>query len=561
VSEPVPAAGITADPELIPSGAGIRRWVRRASVRHATARPMELFGDVYTAVFGFAMGTAMIVALSRSAGQSAGHGRRGAGTSTSAVSAAKVLEPGWVAVLLVAAALFAAAGLAARLGPISVSAPAAKWLLALPVDRRSLLRPAAMRWPALATVLGAPCGVAVFLALGGGTSGRQILPATVLGAALAGSVILVVTAVQPHARARRAARATGDTLLAAVPALGLVLGLTGAAPLTPTGALGPAAVVAAVAFAGLALLADRRGAHVPDAALRAGGSVSDEARGAAMSLDGRALARALGEQSEPTERRRSSALGWLGAAPVQLRPQLALVTADALLLLRTPRHLGQLVAAACLPVLALTLPGPPRWLVVVVVLGSALLAGSAAAEGSRRAQFNPALDAALPLGDEQVRRARLVVPVIAVAAWTIPVFGAVAWRYPGGGSWLLLGVAAAPAWGAAAVRGAYRALPNYAAPLVATPMGALPTGAIGVALKGPDVAVALAVPALAAQAGRGLSPLLIVVQALLGVVALNVVARPPRRPTDPAAPVAGPPGGGAVATLRHRGRLGGTEGS
>jgi len=438
------------------------------------------------------------------------------------------LGGGWVAVLLAAAALAALAGLAARLGPTSVSAPQAGWLLPLPVGRRSLLRTAALRWPALAAVLGAPCGAALALALGAEVSAAVLLAAVGLGAAAAGGLVLLVALVQPDARAHRLTRLVFDAALAAVPAAGLVLAVTGAPTHSPTGTLVPVAAAAALLAAVLALVVERRSAQVPDAALRARGAVGGEALVAVLSLDVRALGRALAEESDRARRKRSWAFAWLARVPLHLRGPLALVTSDAVLVLRTPRHLGQIVAAACLPVLALTLQGPPRWTVALTALASAFAAGSAAAEGSRRAQYNPVLDGLLPLGETQVRRARLVVPFVGVAGWALVAFAAVAWRYGGGAPWLLLGLLAAPAWAAGAVRAAYRTMPNFTLPMVASPMGALPTGTVGLILKGPDVALGFTLPVLLALVNRSVAPQLLILQAGLSWAAVAIVGRAPR---------------------------------
>ncbi|WP_143028727.1 DUF6297 family protein [Quadrisphaera sp. DSM 44207] len=453
----------------------------------------------------------------------------GAGAAARPAPPGAGLDPGWITLLLALATLAALAGLAARLGPVSLSAPEAAWWLPLPADRRSLLRPAVLRWPAAAAVLGAPLGAATALALAPAPGLRVLALSAVAGAGTASAVVLGLGLAQAGPTTARRARTAADVALGAVPLAGVLLALAGAELPAPVEDGVLAAAAAAVLLAGvLAAVLDRRSCLIRDAALRERGSVTGQALEAVLSLDTRALGRALTERTQRSQRRTSASMPWLARAPRAWRPALALITSDALLLARTPRHLVQLAATACLAVAAVAVAQPSPWLTVGAVLVGAYAAALATADGARQAQVVPVLDALLPLGQHAVRRCRLVVPTLVLVGWSLVVFAAVAGRSPGGGEWLLLGALAAPVWAAAAVRAAYRALPDFAGPLVSTPMGAVPPGAGAVLAQGPDLAVVGSVPVVVALLVASAPPLLLAAQAALALAALAAVARPPR---------------------------------
>ena len=76
----------------------------------------------------------------------------------------------------------------------------------------------------------------------------------------------------------------------------------------------------------------------------------------------------------------------------------------------------------------------------------------------------------------------------------------------------LLGPAVAPAWAAAALRGACRPDPDWSGPAVSTPMGVLPAGVGATLVQGVDVGVVGSLPLLAALLLGGPTPLLVAVQ-------------------------------------------------
>jgi hypothetical protein len=63
-------------------------------------------------------------------------------------------------------------------------------------------------------------------------------------------------------------------------------------------------------------------------------------------------------------------------------------------------------------------------------------------------------------------------------------------------AWAGLGLAAVPAWTAAAVRGGYRPELDWSGPVMSTPMGALPAGVGATLVQGLDVGVLGSVPAI-----------------------------------------------------------------
>lgn len=506
----------------VPTGRDVRRWSRHRAGRRSEGAFGDLLSDVYSAVLAVTMSVA--IALSVAA-------RLGADLADAppVSDGGLVLAPGWLAILVGPAALAAIAGLAARLGPVAVPEHQGQWWLAMPVGRRSLLRPAAARWPLLAVLPGAVVAAAITLVLAPGAGAAALTAAVALGGAVAAAVVLV-TALTETSRARhRRARAAADICLALVPLTGGVVAVGSMpVPAVPVRPAAPA-VVAVVVAAGLAVLVDLRLARMHGSLLRERGAVGGEALGAVLALDTRALGRALSASAEPAERRRSARLSWLPRVPGRWRARAVLVAADALVLLRSPRHLVQLLVTATLPALALAVPQPVPVVTLVLLVGGAYAGALATADGARRAQVAPVLDALLPLGQNQVRRLRLVVPAAAMVLWSGAVFAVIGVRYGDPASWLLLGVLSAPVWAAGAVRAAYRPLPDFSGPLIHTPMGALPPGMSTVVSKGPDVAILCAVPVLIALLLGAVPSVLLAVQAALAVAALAVAGHPGKR--------------------------------
>lgn len=495
-----------------PTGRGVRAHARRTTRTRTGAGLGQVLGDLYTIVFSVAIGLTMAM--------SAAGGLAEEWHSPDAAPDA-VLDPAWVAVLALVAVLGAVLSLATRLGPVALGSAEAAWWLPLPVDRRSLLRPAALRVPVVAGVgAGAVGGVLGMLAFPEPGAAR-ILGAVATAGVVAAALVALAGLAQTARLPRRLLTRIGDGLLGAAPVVGLLLVLRPPSASTVTAGV-PVALVAGAAVlavaAGVAL--DVRLGRVPDAELRERGAVAGQALGAVVSLDSRELGRALTENPRHQRRRRSSRLGWVAG------PASAVVTADALLLVRSPRRVAQVAVAACLPVAALLAGAWGAAALAPALLVGGYVATLATAEGSRRAETAPVLDRLVPLAAASVRRLRLLVPGVVMLGWSLVVFGALAGR-TADQAWLLLGVVAAPVWGAAAVRGAYRSAPDWSGPLVASPFGALPPGVASVLARGPDVVVLGLAPVLVALAVGAVPPVVVAVQAAVSAIAVAVATHVP----------------------------------
>jgi hypothetical protein len=490
----------------------MRALTRRTTRLRTGAGLGEVLSDVYTLLFSTAVGVTMAMSAAS---------RLVDAWAPADAAPDAVLDPAWAAVLGLVALLGAVLSVASRLGPVGLGAAEAAWWLPLPVDRRSLLRPAARRVPlGAAAVVGAVGLVLGVVAFPDRTPARLLLGA-VAAAAAAAALVFAAGLAQTVDVPRRALTRLGDGLLAAAPVAGLALVLLHPTTHAPSGGLPPTATAAAVGLTVLAALAlDARLAQVPDAELRERGAVSGQAIGAVVSLDSRELGRALTENPRHQRRRRSSRLDWVHG------PAWALVIADALLFLRSPRRVAQVGVATCLPVATVLAGAWHAAATAPALLVGGYVATLATAEGSRRGEAAPVLDRLLPLEARTVRRLRLVVPGVVMLGWTLVVLGVVAAR-TGDWMWVALGAAAAPVWAGAAVRGAYRRAPDWSGPLVASPFGALPPGVASVLARGPDAVVLGLSPVLVALVVGAVPPAVVAVQALASAAVLAVGAHVP----------------------------------
>ncbi|HEX5332318.1 MAG TPA: DUF6297 family protein [Cellulomonas sp.] len=493
-----------------PTGRSIRRYTAAATNLRSGASVGELLGDVYYVVITTAIGIGMALGIAGQLRASLPAGEPAtAGTSSLSL-------PGLVLVLVVglAGVLLSLAG---RLGPVGSAAAEATWWLGLPVDRRGLLRPSARRLPLLAAVVGA----VVFGVLDGGLlgdhHGGQVVVAALAAGLASATLVLAASLAQTFDVRRGATSLVGDLVLAAAPVLavlGVVLGWHPAGlPAIPVWSLAGLVVV----VAGLAVVVDRRLHHIPSRSLRVSGSVASQAAGAVVSMDSRELGRALTDSAAAPRRRRSARFG-LVRGPVS-----ALISADAAVLLRSVRHLVQVVVAALVPVLVGAVPqlaGRLGFAIALVVAGS--VAMTATGEGARRAEMSPILDRLLPLAAREVRRLRMAVPGIVMLVWSLVAFGAVGAWAGDLTSWLTLGVVSTPVWAGAAVRAAYRPAPDWGGALVSTPMGALPAGVTMVLARGPDVVVLGLVPVLIAVALGHVPSAVVIAQVAVSAIVFAV---------------------------------------
>jgi hypothetical protein len=510
--------GPTGNDLYLPTGREVRRWTRRQGSHHSESTLSDSMGDLYTGALAVLMGAFMTFSLASSLADRAS-AQRGGGAGPG-------LDTGWLVVLPAVAVTAALVDLAARLGPVSLPAAQATWWLPMPVDRRTLLRPAALGWLIASTLFGVIEGTAIALAKG--TAAGLLATTAVLGAAATVILIAFTGLVQHRPATHRAVQMAADVVVALTPIGGIVFALTGWASPDPGDSLFWVSLAMVATACALTPAWDRRLGRIPGASLRSRGAIADEALVAVLSLDPRGLGRALADRSEPAQRRRSATLSWLTRIPARWRPMTTLVVSDLLLLVRTPRHLAQAGISACLPALALLVPEPDAGAVCVTVLIGAYTGALGTAEGARRAHANPSLDAILPLGQRQARAARLVVPAVTMLLWWAPVGGLLAWRYDSAG-WIVLGGLCAPLWAAAVVRAAYRPVPDFTGPQIDTPMGTLPPGLSAVATQGPDFAILGSSPVMAAVILGVVPPTLLVLQLVLSLAAIAFMTRPPSR--------------------------------
>ncbi|MBU4215633.1 MAG: hypothetical protein KJ792_13370 [Actinobacteria bacterium] len=498
-----------ADLGEVPLAIELRRFTRKAARTRAGASLGSLLGGVYYAVIVAGTGVLLGLGIAQQLRVSL--------PPPPATADFSLSIPTLVAVILLALA-GGLLSLAGRLGPVGAGGAEAAWWLSLPVDRRALLRPAALRLPMTA---GAVFAVLVGLLDGGLLADNQghLLRGAISGA-LAGVLIVVGAGLAQTAGAsRRATAVAGDLLMLAALVGAVVLAATGRS-IDRLPAPGWVAVgVLALVLVGLAVLMDRRLGRIRERGLRESGSVASQAAGAVVSMDSRELGRALADGAvRPTRR-------WVSRLRTARGAASALVTADLVVLRRSVRHLVQLAVTASVVVLVTLLPQLATEAgVLAAVMIAGYLAASATAEGARRAEMAPILDCLLPLAPTTVRRLRMAVPAVVMLMWSFVVFVALgrwAGDLPG---WLAMGVASTPAWAAATVRAAYRPAPDWQKPLVATPMGALPTGVASVLARGPDVVVLGMLPLWIALVLRSVSPTLILAQVVTSVVAVLVAS-------------------------------------
>ncbi|GIG37417.1 DUF6297 family protein [Cellulomonas pakistanensis] len=508
---PGPAVAPAAGRTPVPGARSIRRYTARVARRRSGAGIGEVLGDVYYAVVMTAIGLGVALGL-------AGHLRTTLPHVPDQALRSGISLPTVVAVVAVVVA-GVVLSLSARLGPVGAGGAEATWWLGTPVDRRGLLRPASLRLPVAAGLVG---GVVLALLDGGLLADHGLGHVLRLGAGAAlvcAALVLLAGHLQSRGVPRRATALAGDAVIAAAPVLALVAALAGwrVAALPDVAWWVLVALAAAVAGAGFWL--DTRLGRIRGRDLRESGSVASQAAGALVSLDSRELGRALSDSAARPRRRRVRRMR-LVRGPVS-----AVVVADLTVLLRSPRHLVQLVVSALVPVVVVITPQLAGAVgVVLAVLVSGYVGMLATGEGARRAEMAPVVDRLLPLSAQAVRRARLIVPGVAMLLWSVASFAAVG-RWEGAvGPWLLLGVVSAPVWAAASLRAAYRPSPNWEGPLVATPMGALPGGVAAVLARGPDVAVLGMVPVVLSVALGTVLPVVVAVQAGVSAIALAVGA-------------------------------------
>lgn len=494
-------------PELVRGAVPSGRHVRRVTEDIQGARTGRGFGDVVTDLW-YAVTCVVLLAVTA-------YGTA-AVVQEAAVAAAPDADPIGEAgaVLVLVAVCGGVLALGTRLGPVALGGGGAGWWLPMPVDRRGLLRPSVLRWPAIALATGVVAGPLAALSLGLPPAVGPVLAWAALGggvAALVGAVGAVVQQRPVDARDRRRrervlAGAGDGVVAAAVVGLALLV-LVGGWEGWHLHRSAWVALPLLVAAAGLTVIAERGVERLDGATLRRLGSLGQRAQVAVLALDLRELGRAL-TSVDARDRRRS----W----PLRARgPRSAVAVADLTLLARSPRALVQVTMLVLVAVVAARTPVVGTGIALYpVLLLTGFWAASSAAAGARHGELVPALDRSLPLSARQVRVARGAAPLVAAAVWSAVAVATV----PGL-------AAVAPVWAvvlaAAAVRSAYRPPPKFRQPVVSSPLGGAPptTGMT----QGVDVALLGTLPTALALYVGAMSPTLLAVQWGVAAAVLAVV--------------------------------------
>ncbi|WGW13056.1 DUF6297 family protein [Saxibacter everestensis] len=481
-----------------------------------------VLGDLYTALISIGVAVAMmggaVVGLERSAGGPGGGGL------LRTLAPATPIPVFWVAVMLLLAGTAIAAGLLARLGPISASEDQAVWWLSLPVSRRAFIAPSVWRLSGVLAIVGA-CG-AILASIGAAAVSASGIAVGIIGGALLASLVILGQILGW----RRGIVVVADIAAVVLPGVLVVLlslGQLSDASLTsfalaipplwpllngPGGNL--ALALAIVLFVGAVITAVLRVDRLRLRQLRAAGSVSSRVASSVMTFDTREISRVL----NPTvsRSRRKSAKFRLVDTPVA-----ALLASEIKLFIRSPRRFGQLIVLACVPPVVAIIQGvlSSVAMVYVAMLISAYFAALTCVESARQAELNPSLDRLLPLPATTVFRVRSVIALVVMTVWMAVVCSVIAGIAGMGWQLVLLGVVSVPGFAAAGLRSAYRTAPNWSGSVVATPAGPIPLSAIASLRRGPDFAligslalgVALflgAVPEVVLVAGLALGALL-----------------------------------------------------
>ena len=398
-------------------------------------------------------------------------------------------DPGLSGVSAIALATICAALLfqALRaLGPVTLSRPAAYFLLTAPVSRRRLLLPSVRLTAAAAAIVGAAAAFAIL----GHADSRDSTSAVVAMTAAAALLGLIIAVLAGLAQARSARLA--DRLAALALGLGvatLVAGPAGWTPPTLPGRLTAAAVVplagvlALIATAGLIVLvrglARTRNDRILESAKTAG-TLFDAAFGMEPSWVTDMVARRY----------------WANRRLRTTRPpaRLPVLTGqDYLLALRRPGRLLWLLLGTTVP---LVLTSAPGWLLGAAVLSGAMIAGGTTTATVKTDAGNPVLLRMLGLNSRQAMLQRFWVPAVLSTVWAtvamtlLQVTGALPAPGAGGlgsGPWWALGLAAGPIGALAALRRARVGFVRNDLLPLDTGMGTLSTGPLLNSVAGPDV--------------------------------------------------------------------------
>lgn len=515
-----PAPRLTADPAGELAGRDVRRLTRRAAAARAELTLLGRAGDV----LGHLVTGATVIAL-------LGGSLQSFRTRMPGITRPLTGPPLPGAVTGLAVWIMALAGVIFvldRLGPLNATPAAAAWWLPLPAGRRGLLLGQLARTTGVLLAVAVGVAVAPVVALTSHPTPATVLVGLGWAAAPAAVAVAITAVLQTRDRSGLLAPVAGA--IAALTAL-VVLTLAATTAIVPGALRLPATLApptwieaALGALAVLLLTAAARGLdRITATQLRGRGAVAGYAAASVLSLDTRDLGRALsGPARRPKHSRRFAFV---------TRPWIAGCAADVAVLARDRLRWGQLLLAVGIPELIahIRATGSVPLAVWAACAAGWLLAAVAVAAPARAAHATPAIDRLLPLSTSEVVGTRFVVPLVVLAV-VCALTGLLLGLGTGAvGEWVLIALAGAPSWAAAALRGAYRPDLDWSGELLATPFGPVPVGVIATMLQGIDVGVVGSLPLLLAFLHGGPTPALVAGQLgwslALSAIALSALAR------------------------------------
>ncbi|TDX02926.1 DUF6297 family protein [Kribbella sp. VKM Ac-2566] len=491
----------------IPSSRALRSWMRRTRRQHADRSFWEIFEDAYLVLFTLAM-------VGATGGNVVRHLNSNAATCTSWTCGQLTSWLPWIVIPLLLATTIR---VLLAVGPVSASRATGFWLLATPVNRASLLRPAYRLVIASVTVIGVVTGAVIWALLG--EPWFDVIEAAVLiGAVLVCAAAATVWAQQTTRRSKWALRVSDVLLLAAViPAVILAfrpgedrfgnqvlgstfIGLDARHELVDTygyptlqfgevrdaggltsGQLYLLVLCAAAVVVGavLTFVASRTLDRLGRVSVIAGGELLAGLAGAASSLDISMLGDVIAGRHWRLKGRVRSRRG-RGADGA------AIVHREFRRILRWPRRIA--VAFGLLVVPYAVHGAGFHVLVPIAAAIAGFIAVRPMLDGLRTACRSTGLVRALGWDLRELRVVMAVVPGLFTIVWAACAFPAI------GSAASSFAVAAAVISGT--VRHASARPPSYAGPLVTSPMGAIPPGLFSQPARGFDLLVLCLAPVL-----------------------------------------------------------------
>ncbi|MEV4261747.1 DUF6297 family protein [Kribbella sp. NPDC049584] len=483
----------------IPTSRSLRQWMRTTRRRHADRSFWQIFEDVYLVLFTLAM-------LGATAGNVVRHLNSNAARCTS-YTCGQLSE--WMPWIMVPLLLAITVRMLLAVGPVSASRASGFWLLATPVNRAALLRPAYRLVTATVAVAGL-VAAAIIWALIGSSFGVVLEAAVLISALLVCAAIATVWAQQSTRRSRWTLRVADLLLIAAVvPAAILAFrpqpkpiayetlaiyiyaeapdnGFLGFGRIADSSFFAPGGLhllvicaVVVVLCVGLTALTSRTLDKLGRSSVIAGGELLAGLAGAASSLDISMLGDVIaGRHWRLKGRVRSRrGMGSRGGAIVQR---------EFWRILRWPRRL---VIAGALLVVPYAVAGAGFDVLVPIAAAFAgFIAVRPMLDGLRTVCRSTGLVRAMGMDLRELRVVMAVVPGLFAVLWAglaFPAIGSLSATFAVAGGVI-----------SGAVRQASARPPTYAGPLVASPMGAIPPGLFSQPARGFDLLLLCLVPVL-----------------------------------------------------------------